>query len=136
MIVMDREAPRFDGYYVRVELTANRRELLVGVAQGGKPAMLSRYAVWNVPIEMVKTSHDLATVVETFANEQRVHNLCDMSSGLAYRFNVQPGEEVYGEGVAPARSRTGTAKQARRVKVRVSEEDGGTSPGLRYDIEA
>lgn len=130
MIVMDKEAPRFDGYYVRVELAANRRELLVGVAQGGKPAMLSRYAVWNVPTELVNTARELATVVETFSNEQRVHNLCDMSSGLMMRYKLQPGEEVYGEGSAPARSRTGSAKQARRVQVRAGEKDGRSPAGV------
>lgn len=113
MIVMDKDAPRFDGYYVRVELAANRRELMVGVVQGGKPAMLSRYAVWHVPTDLVDTAHELATVVETFAKEQHVHNLCDVSSGLMMRYKLQPGDEVYGEGSAPARSRTGAAKQAR-----------------------
>lgn len=130
MIVMDKEAPRFDGYYVRVELAANRRELLVGVAQGGKPAMLSRYAVWNVPTELVNTARELATVVETFSNEQHVHNLCDMSGGLMMRYKLQPGDEVYGEGSAPARSRTGCAKQARRDKVRAGKEDGRSPAGV------
>lgn len=100
MIVLDRSAPRFDGYYVRVELNATRKELLVGVAQGGKPALLSRYAIWSVPVSLVNTAHELATTVDMFAREQRVHNLCDISDGLRRRYNVTDGEEVYGEGAA------------------------------------
>lgn len=97
MIVMDKTAPRFDGYYVRVEMAANRKELMVGVVQGGKPSILTRYAIWNVPLNMLETAGDLATTVDTFAREQRVHNLCDMSEGIRMSYKLNPGDEVYGE---------------------------------------
>lgn len=132
---MDKTAPRFDGYYVRVESTANRRSLLVGVVQGGKPAMLSRYAIWTVPPDMVDTAYDLATVVDTFAREQHVHNLCDVSDGLLYRFKLQAGDKIYGEGHAPSRSRTADAKQARGVKVCVGRKNGDATTEPQSDAE-
>ena len=73
MIVMDRDGPRFDGYYVRVEINAKRDALLVGTTQGGKPAMLSRYAVWEVPTELVRTRRAFATVVDSYAQQQQSH---------------------------------------------------------------
>lgn len=130
MVVMDKTAPRFDGYYVRAEFAANHREVLIGVTQGGKPAILRRYAVWAVPIGLVQSARGLATTVDTFAREQHVHNLCDMSNGLMMRYKLQPGDEIYGEGFAPARSRTGSAKQVRRDKVRASEKDGRSPAGV------
>lgn len=124
MIVMDRDGPRFDGYYVRVEINAKRDALLVGTTQGGKPAMLSRYAVWEVPTELVRTRREFATIVDSYAQQQHVHNLCDPSGGIRAFYKLEPGEEIYGEESAPAGSRTAAAKQARRNKVRAGESDG------------
>lgn len=69
MIVMDRDGPRFDGYYVRVEINAKRDALLVGTTQGGKPAMLSRYghAASSPPLLTAMHSNNMSTTFATQA---------------------------------------------------------------------
>lgn len=130
MIVMDNEAPRFDGYYVRVERNAAKTELNIGVAQGGKPALISRYPIWNVPVELVESARALATLVETFASEQRVHNLCDMSDGLRRHYKLCPGEEVHGEVITAKGDRAARAKQKRADKVQAGAANGAEPAGV------
>lgn len=97
MIVYDRKQRR-DNHYVRVEMAANRKELMVGAAVGNKPAFVSSWPVWFVPLNLLRTAGDLALTVEEYAKQQRVSNHCDMSEGIMAFYQLKPGDEV----LAPA----------------------------------
>ncbi len=94
MIVYDRKQRR-DNHYVRVEMAANRKEMMVGAAVGGKPAFVSSWPVWFVPLNLLRTAGDLALTVEEYAKQQRVANHCDMSEGIMSFYKLRPGDEIH-----------------------------------------
>lgn len=93
MIVYDHKQRR-DNYYVRVEMAANRKELMVGAAEGSKPAFVSRFPVWFVPLTLIGCARSLALTVEEYGKQQRVSTHCDMSEGIMAFYKLKPGDEV------------------------------------------